>query len=214
MATRSTTPAVFPDSPWRTPEMNGAALNTTPHAPLRNLADIEALERVPLESRIFSWNLNDWIRRGMALDPEKVAIHYVADGNPLGEVTSIRYRDLQARVTQAANLFHSLGVRKDGVVFFLLPTLPQLFVVTLGGIATGIACGANWMLKGPHLLELIRSSKATVVIALGPAPGYEIWENVQAIRAEFPASVKLFSVAGPGGKKQPDSDFDAALDRQ
>ena len=36
----------------------------TAHPPIRSLADIEALEREPLESRIFSWNVNDWIRRG------------------------------------------------------------------------------------------------------------------------------------------------------
>ncbi len=39
--------------------------------PLRNLRDIEELERVPLEQRIFSWNLNDWIARGCALDPRQ-----------------------------------------------------------------------------------------------------------------------------------------------
>jgi fatty-acyl-CoA synthase len=174
--------------------------STTPHSPLRTLKDVEALERVPLEKRIFSWSVNDWIRRGMGLNPEKPAIHYVADGNPAGECATLTYRQLQARVDQAANLFHSLGVGKDDVVFFLLPTVPQLFVVTLGAIAAGIACGANWMLKGPHLLELIRSSKAKVVIALGPTPGYEIWENVQEIRGELPAGMKLLSL----------QDFDAA----
>ena len=29
--------------------------------PLRNLRDIEDLERVPLEQRLLSWDVNDWI---------------------------------------------------------------------------------------------------------------------------------------------------------
>ena len=135
-----------------------------PHAPLRTLKDVEEYERVPLVSRIFSWNVNDWIRRGCSLDPDRIAIHYVEDGNPEGNCLSIKYRDLQLRANQAANLFYKLGVRPGEVVFFLLPSVPQLVVVTLGAIATGIVCGANWMLKPPHLLELIRSSKAKLVI--------------------------------------------------
>src|SRR5262245_51561749 len=34
------------------------------YAPLRTLRDVEELERVPLDERIFSWDLNDWIARG------------------------------------------------------------------------------------------------------------------------------------------------------
>jgi fatty-acyl-CoA synthase len=83
------------------------------YAPLRKLQDIEELERVPLDERIFSWNLNDWIARGCMLDPEKIAIRYIADGDPDGEQISIRYRELRSRAIQAANLFHALGVSSD-----------------------------------------------------------------------------------------------------
>jgi hypothetical protein len=34
------------------------------YAPLRTLRDVEELERVPLDQRNFSWNLNDWIAQG------------------------------------------------------------------------------------------------------------------------------------------------------
>jgi fatty-acyl-CoA synthase len=79
------------------------------YAPLRTLQDVEQLERVPLDTRVFSWNLNDWIARGCALDPEKIAIRYIADGDPESEPITISYRQLHARAIQAANLFHSLG---------------------------------------------------------------------------------------------------------
>src|SRR5688572_13090138 len=52
--------------------------------PMRDLRDVEALERVPLEQRIFSWNANDWIVRGCQRDPDKIALTYIADGNPEG----------------------------------------------------------------------------------------------------------------------------------
>jgi acyl-CoA synthetase (AMP-forming)/AMP-acid ligase II len=153
------------------------------YAPLRTLRDIEELERVPLDERVFSWNLNDWLTRGCALDPAKIAIRYIADADPASEPLSISYAELQARSNQAANLFHSLGVSSNDVVLYVLPTLPQLYVTMLGALACGIACGVNWMLKPEQLAELVRSTKAKVVVTLGPTQGYEVWENVQAIRA-------------------------------
>jgi fatty-acyl-CoA synthase len=177
------------------------------YAPLRTLADIEALERIPLEQRIDSWNLNDWIARGCARNPDKIAIRFIADGNPESPQTSLTYRQLQGRTRRVANLFHDSGVGPRDPVVFLLPTLPELYVVMLGAVATGIACSINWMLKGDQLAELIRSTGAKVIVALGPTPGFEIWENLQAIRAAIPASVRVLTVSGPGGVTLADSDL-------
>jgi fatty-acyl-CoA synthase len=184
------------------------------YAPLRTLQDIEALERVPLAERIFSWNLNDWIARGCARDGAKIAIRYIADGDPASPAVEISYAELTARANQAANLFHSLGVTAGDVVLFILPTLPQLFVTMLGALAAGIGCGVNWMLKPQQLAELVRATRAKVIVTLGPTPGYEIWENVQAIRPDIPASVPVLTVPGPGGAVIPETDFDTLAARQ
>ncbi len=84
----------------------------------------------------------------------------------------------------------------------------------LGALACGIACGVNWMLKPEQLAELIRSTEAKVVVTLGPTPGYEIWENVQAIRPEIPPSVRILTVPGPGGAVIPESDLDTLAARR
>ncbi len=138
--------------------------------PLRNLRDIEDLERVPLEQRLLSWDVNDWIRAGLDLDPQKVAIRYVADGNPESSVVNVTYDELKQRATSTANLFHSLGVGPGDAVLYLMPTIPALYTVTLGALATGIACCTNWMLEPSHWAGLIRASRAKVVVALGPTP--------------------------------------------
>jgi fatty-acyl-CoA synthase len=177
-------------------------------APMRGLWDVEALEQVPLEARVFSWNLNDWIARGCARDPEKTAITYVADGDPDGIAVRISYRELQRRATQIANLLHSYGVGPEDVVLYLLPTVPQLYTLMLGAHACAVPCGINWMLKPPQVIELIRATRAKAVVTLGPTPGYEIWENLQSIRSEIPAGVRRLTVPGPGGKTLADSDLD------
>jgi fatty-acyl-CoA synthase len=178
-------------------------MQVTPQTPIRTLKDIEEIERVPLEERVWSWNINDWIRRGWDMDADKVAIHFIEDGDVSREPVSIRYRELKERSIQAANLFHSLGVRHEDGVLLLMPTLPQLYYSLFGGLATGVACVVNWMLKSDHLVELIRSARTRVLVVLGPTPGYEIWENVQAIGERIPG-VQILSV----------QDFDARSAKQ
>src|SRR5262245_12672314 len=186
----------------------------SPFEPLRTIHDIEELERVPLEQRVLSWDVNDWIRRGFDLAPQKVAIRYVADGNPGTPAVSVTYAELKQRVTQAANLFHSLGVGPDDAVLYLLPTTPHLYTVMLGSLAAGVTCCINWMLEPSHWAGLIRGSRAKVVVALGPTPGYEIWEKLQSIRADIPAGVTVLSAQALGGAPLAESDFDALASKQ
>lgn len=183
----------------------------TAFPPVRNLGDIEALERIPLAERIDSWNANVWVRRGLALDPAKIALQYFVTADPALPPQEVSYAALKHQVIQAANLFNKSGVGPADAVIYLLPTLPELYVTLLAGLEAGIVCGLNWMLKPPQLLELIRAAGAKAVVALGPTPGYEIWENLQSIRAELDPSVCIFSVPGPGGTRIEESDFAHAL---
>jgi fatty-acyl-CoA synthase len=182
--------------------------------PMRTLRDVEEIERVPLDERIFSWNANDWIVRGCDREPDKIALTYIADGSPESPQVRLSYRELKQRATQIANLLHSYGLGSTDVVLFLLPTLPQLYTLTLGAMARAIPCGINWMLKPPYVTELIRSTNAKVVVALGPTPGYEIWENLQSVRAEIPDGVRILTVPGPGGATQAESDLETLAAQQ
>jgi fatty-acyl-CoA synthase len=183
-------------------------------SPIRNLRDIEELERVPLEQRLLSWDVNDWIRSGLDLDPQKVAIRYVADGNPDSPVVDVTYGELKERAFATANLFHSRGIGPGDAVLYLMPTIPALYTIMLGSIAAGITCCTNWMLEPSHWSGLIRASRAKVVVALGPTPGYEIWEKLQTIRADLPAGVRILSVQMPGDAPLASSDVEALAAKQ
>ncbi|HVA13731.1 MAG TPA: acyl-CoA synthetase [Stellaceae bacterium] len=184
------------------------------YPPLRDLHDVEAIERVPLEQQIFSWDVSDWVRRGLERDPAKVALDYFETADPASEPQHITYATLRREIIQAANLFHALGVRKDDAVIALTPTLPQLYVTLLGGIAAGIVCSLNWMLKPPQVLELIRASRAKVVVVQGPTPGYDIWENFRAIADELDPDMHVLTVPGPGGKRIAASDLETRIASQ
>lgn len=184
------------------------------HPPIHSLADIEELEKPPLESRIWSWNVNDWIRRGWGHDPRRVAIHFLQNADPQELPESVTFEQLQFRSDQAANLFHQSGLGARDAVLTLLPSVPQLFYTQFGGIAAGVACAVNWMLKPEQILELVQNAGTRVLVALGPTPGYDIWEKVQSIRDRLPSNVRVLSVAMAGSTKVAASDFDDACAAQ
>jgi fatty-acyl-CoA synthase len=181
--------------------------------PIRDLRDVEAIEQTPIEQRIFSWNLNDWIDRGLSRDPDKIALTFLADGDPEGPTVRLSYRELGARATQIANLLHSFGLRPDDVVLLLLPTVPQLYTALIGALARATPCCVNWMLGPAHLVELARATRAKAIVSLGPTPGYDLWQNVQAIRGAMP-DVRILTVPGPEGTALPSSDLDTLASTQ
>ena len=161
--------------------------------PMRDLADVEALERVPLAERLWSHDVNDWIERGMRLDPGKTALTFCAQGRPDEVTESWSYAQLDQKANRYANVFRRLGVSPQDVVLYLLPTSPSMYAVMLGAMRAGIGCCINWMLKPAQLLDLIKSSRAKVIVAMGPTPDFDIWERLESLRDQIPAGVHIVS---------------------
>ncbi|HEX4927894.1 MAG TPA: AMP-binding protein [Burkholderiales bacterium] len=148
---------------------------------IRGLADIEAIERIPLEQQNDAWTIPELLERGASLDPDKAALQYLSNGALDDAIETVTYRQLSTRVRQAAALFRSLGVTRGEPVAIMLPVVPQNFVALLGAVLAGIAFPVNWMLDAAHIGELVASSGARVAVALGPTPGYDIWEKAQKL---------------------------------
>ncbi len=169
-----------------------------PQPPIRGLADIEALERIPLERQNSVWTVYELVARGAAIDPEKAAFLNLPGGSLNEAAEAISYRQLMHRIHRAANLFHSLGIRKDDAVAILLPIVPQNYYALFGAICAGIAFPINWMLKASQVAELLNATRAKVLVALGPTPGFTIWERVAELRDRVPSLKHVLQVSGPG----------------
>ncbi len=85
-------------------------------------------------------------------------------------------------------MFHALGVGKDDVVSFLLPLLPDAFVTLFGAEAAGIANPVNPLLEPHQIAEILEAARTTVLVALGPMPGTDIWQKVEQVRGQSEAS--------------------------
>jgi fatty-acyl-CoA synthase len=179
--------------------------------PLRSLADIEVIERTPLDERLTIVDFSQRIALGLAArPPDDTAIFFVPDGDIERPAERVSFRDLRQAIDRTASLLRCHGIGPTDVVAILLPAVRAQYWAILGAMEAGIVFPLNWMLEPPQLLRLLTEAKTKAVIALGPTPGFKIWESLTAIADDLPPGTRIWSVAGPGGTVLPQSDL--ALD--
>lgn len=156
------------------------------NAPISSLRDVEALEQVPLQDRDLPPNTYELLRRSALQYGPSTALSFLLQGSAAEEPLKVSYAGLFARVTQAANAFHRLGVRPGTAVSFLLPNLPQTHYVIWGGEAAGIVNAINPLLDPEHIAELVRAADSRVLVTLAPFPGTDLWDKVAGLRGQLP----------------------------
>ncbi|MGY8664767.1 acyl-CoA synthetase [Bradyrhizobium sp. UFLA05-109] len=159
---------------------------------------VRTLERVPYAERIAAESTYDAIRLGAARNPDAPSIQFLPNADPADAPLVISHRDFVARVTQAANMFHALGAGKDDVISFMLPLLPDAFVTLFAAEATGIANPVNPLLEPHQIAEILEAANTTILVALGPMPGTDIWQKVEQIRPSLKRLKAIVQVGGGG----------------
>jgi fatty-acyl-CoA synthase len=161
-------------------------------------AEVRAFEQVPYADRIAAESTYDAIRLGAAHKPDAPAIQYLPNADPADTPIIITHSGFVARVTQAANMFYALGVGNDDVVSFLLPLLPEAFITLFGAEAAGIANPVNPLLEPYQITEILEAARTSVLVALGPMPGTDIWQKVEQVRGSLKHLKAIVQVHGPG----------------
>ena len=180
--------------------------------PLRCLSDVEAIERIALDGRLGVVDISQRIALGLAArNPGDTAIFYVSDGDVDRRPVKISFSELRGNIDRTVSLLRASGIGRGDVVAVLLPAVPAIYWSILGATAAGIAFPINWMLEPRHLLHLLKEARAKAVIALGPTPGFKIWESLMSIAGDLPSGISIWSVAGPDGEVLPDTDLDAHI---
>ena len=181
--------------------------------PIRNVADIEAIERVPLSERLESQSSYEIIARSAEKYGDRTALFFLAHGRAEDEPVNISYAQLFARVTQTANLLADLGLGADDAVAYMLPNLLQTHFTIWGGQAAGIVCAINPLLEPGTIADILNAAEAKVLVTLGPTGEPGIWEKAMAVRGQVPGLETILQVAGPGDEADGILAFDELLDR-
>src|SRR6201996_5851079 len=160
-------------------------------------AEVRAFEQVNYADRVAAASTYEAIKLGAAHDGDARALQFLANAEPTDTPVVIPYRDFIARVTQAANMFHALGVGPGDVVSFLLPLVPDAFVTLFGAEAAGIANPVNPLLEPHQIAEILEAANTKVLVALGPMPGADIWQKIDQVRGQL-KHLKAIVQIGPG----------------
>ena len=182
---------------------------------IRTLADIEAIEAVPIERRLDGIHSTyDAIARTAQRSPDSVALVFLPNGDSAAPAHEVTYLELLRRVTQAANAFHALGVGPRDVVSYMLPNLLETHYTIWGGEAAGIVSAVNPLLESDHIAHILNQVETKVLVTVGPRLGAALWEKVDAVRKRVP-SLRAVLVVGEDEPLAPGVlPFAAELDRQ
>jgi fatty-acyl-CoA synthase len=164
-----------------------------PHQGVATMADVHELERAGLPRDLPS-STYEMLQRGAAINPSAPALSFflTVDDHHTPEVWT--YQAFLERVTQAANLFHSLGIGEKDVVAFLLPNLPETHFTIWGGEAAGIAFAINPLLDAEAIADLLNAAGAKVLVTLAPFPRADLFARLRPVLGRVPSLQHLVLV--------------------
>lgn len=149
-----------------------------------NLADLKAIEAESAwEDRDVARSMYEFLGRARQAHGPRPAISYQLLSDPGSKSLTLTWNDLHAKVTQAANLFRSLGVGEKDVVAYILPNTLETAVTLLGGAVAGIVNPINPLLEAEQISAILRETKAKVVVTLRAFPKTDLPQKVaEAVR--------------------------------
>lgn len=181
---------------------------------LRNLAEVEELERAPLRSYVPEGSVYERLQNAAARNPDRLAFRLLREGRPDEDTRDIAYGQFGRQITQAANMFRALGVGPQDAVSMLMPIWPETFTAMFGAQAAGIANPINFMLEKEHLVALLRSAGCKVLIGPDPDVLPGVWDRIEQIRHEIPGLTAVMRIGGPAERPGVDAlHFDTELAR-
>jgi len=158
------------------------------------LADVEAIETVPLPDRHLPASTFDMLKSGAALAPARPALSFFLRSQDHRRPYQLTYGDLLKQVTRTANLFARLGIGRGDVVALLLPNMIETHLAIWGGEAAGIAFPINPLLEACQIARLLNAARARLLVTLGPAPGSDIWDKALDALTEAPGVEAVLQV--------------------
>ncbi len=153
----------------------------------RTAADLRAVEAEGTwDSRELPRTIYDALNRTAARHGARPAVSFQMFAQPGAKAQTLNWSEFLARVTQAANLFRSLGVDEDTSLAYILPTLNETAVTLLGAMTAGRACPINPLLEPERIAALLRETGARVVVTLRSFPKTDVAQKVAQAVAEAP----------------------------
>ncbi|HEY6918172.1 MAG TPA: acyl-CoA synthetase, partial [Tabrizicola sp.] len=142
-------------------------------------ADLKAIEtEMPWADRGQARSMYDFLTQAKTAHGARPAISYQLLSGPETKKVTLTWSELHARVTQAANLFRSLGVGEKDVVAFIMPNAMETAITLLGGAVAGIVNPINPLMEPEKISSILRETNAKVVVTLKAFPKTDLAQKV------------------------------------
>ncbi|WP_298434252.1 acyl-CoA synthetase [uncultured Jannaschia sp.] len=142
----------------------------------QDILDIEGAE--PWSDAQPATTLYELLSNTAAAHGDRPAISYQLFSGPSDPAETLTWTEFRAQVTQAANLFRSLGVGETDTVAYVLPNCTETAMVLMGGAVAGIANPINPLLEPEQIGAILRETKAKVVVTLRAFPKTDVAQKV------------------------------------
>ena len=156
--------------------------------------DIAIVEATPLDQRITETSTYDLVVNAAQRDPQGLAVSFQLKGDPKSKTFDWTFARVLEEVTQAANLFHSLGAHGNSSVALLLPNLPETLAALFAGQTSGIVNPINPLLEPEKIASILRDSDAKVLVTLKAFPKTDIAERAAEALALAPGVTTLIEI--------------------
>lgn len=160
-----------------------------------SLADLQAIEaESDWEARDLPSSVYGFLARTAALHGARPAVSYQLLSDPKAPSKTLTWLELQTRVTQAANLFRSLGIGEKDVVAYVMPNALETVITLLGGATAGIVNPINPLLEPEQIASILRETGAKVVVTLKAFPKTDLAQKVGRAVANAPSVKHVLEV--------------------
>lgn len=149
-----------------------------------SVADRDAIEAEKAwADRDTAQSMYQFLSRTRDAHADKPAISFQLQSGATDRAETLTWAQYHAKVTQAANMFRSLGIGPNDVVAFVLPNCTETAVTVLGASVAGIVNPVNPLLDADQISSILRETKAKVVVTLKSFPKTEVAQRVaEAVR--------------------------------
>jgi fatty-acyl-CoA synthase len=157
--------------------------------------DVKAIEKeMPVEDRWSAATVYEQLCETRDAYPDKPAVSFQLKSGPKDKAVTLSWADLTQRVTQCANLFRSLGIGKNDVVAYLLPTSHETLITLMGGMTAGIVAPINPTLEPEQIAVLLREANAKVLVTMKAFPKTEVAQLAAEAVAHAPSVQTVIEV--------------------
>lgn len=157
----------------------------THHALIETIRDVEDMEQTPWRDHCPDISTYDAIERSARRYGDLPALQFLPTGSAEEAPHCVSYTELLERVTQTANLFHSLGVGPADIVSYVLPNFPETHEVIWGAETVGIVNAINPFLEPTTIRKLLSAAQSRVIVTTPPLPGLNLWDPIVALADEL-----------------------------